>query len=133
MTSLESFEKRTKIIDDHPHLYPNGIHIECDNGWLDIISDLSDKLEIEIKNDYEKYHGSDDYIPMYATQIKEKYGELRFYMNVCTAKMYELIDQAEALSAKTCEICGMPAKTRKGCWRRTLCDLHYQTHMGLNN
>ena len=58
-----------------------------------------------------------------ASQVKEKYGTLRFYMTTSTDEMDKLIDEAEAASATICEDCGAPGETRGGGWIRTLCDV----------
>jgi len=57
-----------------------------------------------------------------ASQVKEKFGTLRFYMTTGSNEMYNLIDEAEKESAKTCEFCGKPGKLRSGGWLLTLCD-----------
>ena len=58
-------------------------------------------------------------------QIKEKFGGLRFYIAEGSDEMYNLIDEAEAKSMKTCQICGEPGKTiwHHG-WLTTLCEVH---------
>jgi len=65
----------------------------------------------------------DTYIGSYprASQVKEKFGGLRFYMTHGTEEVYALISKAEALSCKTCEECGGPGEKRAGTWIRTLC------------
>lgn len=57
-----------------------------------------------------------------ASQVKEKFGTLRFYMSCETDEMSELIDRAEELSAKICETCGAPGELRNDGWLRTMCD-----------
>lgn len=59
-----------------------------------------------------------------ATQVKEKYGTLRFYVYGADDYVNGLIQMAEAMSAVTCETCGAPGKERVGSWIRTLCDEH---------
>lgn len=59
-----------------------------------------------------------------ATQVKEKYGTLRFYINGGTDKQYALIDFAEMMSGTTCEVCGKPGKQSKGGWVVTRCKEH---------
>lgn len=56
------------------------------------------------------------------TQVKEKYGTLRFYCPGTDA-IYKYAALAEQLSAVTCELCGKPAKTKavRG-WYSTFCD-----------
>jgi len=66
----------------------------------------------------------DEYSGSYpkATQVKEKYGGLRFYMTCGNDEIYSLIQKAEELSYKTCEECGSPGEERGGSWINTLCD-----------
>jgi hypothetical protein len=117
-------DRRDKIVADHPLLYKHIKHFECRDGWLDIIERLSDKLEREIKEFYIKYEIDKDYQPIYASQIKEKYGSLRFYMSCGTDEMFNLIDDAESESASACELCGKPGHARSGSWYQTLCNDH---------
>jgi hypothetical protein len=57
-----------------------------------------------------------------ASQVKEKFGTLRFYMISETDEMSKLISEAEAKSAITCEFCGEPGELRNTGWYITLCD-----------
>ena len=57
-----------------------------------------------------------------ASQVKEKFGTLRFYMTTETEEMSALIREAEERSAVTCEECGSPGTCRDGGWILTLCD-----------
>jgi len=103
-----------------PNLYSNGMYFECGPGWRKIIEDLSTKLEkliVEMKV-------INPFPLCYAVQVKEKFGTLRFYMNSCTDEMDRLIEEAEALSAKTCEVCGNEGHIRPGKWIQTLCERH---------
>lgn len=61
----------------------------------------------------------------HASQVKEKYGTLCFYMTSGTDEMYNLIYEAEAMSAYICETCGKAGKVRNGGWVVTLCDECY--------
>lgn len=58
------------------------------------------------------------------TQIKEKFGGLRFYYDGGSEELEKLVDEAERLSYRTCEVCGEPGKERGGGWIQTLCDKH---------
>lgn len=42
------------------------------------------------------------------SQVKEKYGGLRFYVDGANAVQHAMIDMAERLSRHMCEICGAP-------------------------
>lgn len=66
-------------------------------------------------------------------QIKEKFGELRFYVGDATIEMNALIDAAEEKSRAVCEECGADGKTRTDAlWIRTLCDEHATRHYRSN-
>lgn len=88
----------------------------CQDGWFDIIYDLSSKLEAEILKQENK-------VDYKAAQCKEKFGSLRFYLTRETETMTKLIAEAEEQSSKTCEICGKEGKLRQGTWYYTLCDV----------
>lgn len=59
-----------------------------------------------------------------ASQVKEKFGCLRFYMSSETDEMSDLIEEAEEESSVTCSNCGLPGLPgNKGGWITTLCSL----------
>jgi hypothetical protein len=59
-----------------------------------------------------------------ATQVKEKYGTLRFYYAGGDDTIDGMVSMAEAMSSRVCETCGAPGEIRLGAWMRTACDLH---------
>ena len=59
-----------------------------------------------------------------ATQVKEKYGTLRFYYEGGDDYVDGVVALAEYISGSTCETCGAPGKIRGSGWVRTLCDRH---------
>jgi len=92
---------------------------ECGDGWFNIIWNLCEKIEEELKN----HSRLDDFVVL---QVKEKFGMLRFYTNFEIGKMRKYIEEAEKESANTCEICGKKGKLRDDLgWIVTLCDKHY--------
>lgn len=86
--------------------------VECMDGWSDLIYDLCKKI-----NDLD-YDGI-------VFQIKEKFGALRFYISGGDEHIHKLIDDAEILSEKICEVCGKEGKliNDRG-WYMTRCDEH---------
>lgn len=70
----------------------------------------------------------EDFVPYYpmASQVKEKFGRLHFYMTFATEEMWNLIEEAEELSTHVCEFCGDSGETRDTSWIRTLCDDCYK-------
>ncbi len=87
-----------------PRLYSKEISFECGEGWRSILLSLSIKIESIL----EKCSATD----MYAVQVKEKYGTLRFYMSKMTPEIAALVSDTEALSSQTCELCGHFGKMR---------------------
>ena len=59
-----------------------------------------------------------------ASQVKEKYGGLRFYCNGGDDTTDAYVRFAEMLSECTCDVCGAPGKMSDGGWIVTRCDLH---------
>jgi hypothetical protein len=113
-----------------PKLYKEGIYFECCSGWHDIILDLSLKIErILEKNPLKNQALEGDepiYCEIFALQVKEKYGTLRFYMSCETQEIRDLIQEAEALSSQTCCYCGEPGKMRISYWIEVMCDKCYE-------
>ena len=59
-----------------------------------------------------------------ASQVKEKFGGLRFYTNGYTDEIGGMIRMAESMSYRTCEVCGNPGRSNHHGWISTLCDTH---------
>lgn len=86
-------------------------------GWIHIIADLNEQIS---------------YIdPHYKiAQIKEKFGTLRYYVDLSFDKenylpyiiVRILTANAENLSSHTCEQCGELGRLTSTSWRKTLCD-----------
>lgn len=94
--------------------FTRGGGIECGPGWYGILADLDTALT--------------DIDPQYSiTQIKEKFGTLRYYVSSTgTTAFHQRIREAERLSELTCEQCGAPGLLRDELsWIRTLCDRDY--------
>lgn len=128
--------------------------LECGDGWYNIIDVLCGLLtsdyrqtqsrydSIKDKVDQPRWEGSKDIITQEkidavkakldeetlkvptASQVKEKFGGLRFYVNAATDKHDQYITFAESMSYCTCEECGAPGKTYTDGWHTTLCDIH---------
>lgn len=118
----------SKLCKDFPNLFADrGASPRVSNmcwgfpgtGWYKIIRAAAEKLEPLIVA-YKLEHPGED-APR-ASQIKEKFGTLRFYLSHGTDEMFKIADEAERKSATICEECGDTGKLRKGGWLRTLCD-----------
>lgn len=107
--------------------------IECNLGWYELLAsvcwrifqherNISDRIRIRLKNNKENDQSDLDYIPVKFDQIKEKFGGLRIYYSGGDDYVDGVIDMAEEMSYKICEICGNAGKPNKGGWITTLCD-----------
>jgi hypothetical protein len=94
---------------------------DCGDGWYNII----DNLCATIKNrEYNLKLNKKEFVPVVATQVKEKFGSLRFYYNGGDDYVDGAASLAEYLSERTCEKCGAPGKMRGHGWYYTACDEH---------
>jgi len=90
--------------------------ITCGNGWFHLLDALCAQLQSETSRD-----GAPQVI---ATQVKEKYGTLRFYARITNDRQDAMIDLAEELSGRICETCGAPGKLLLNGWVMTRCASH---------
>lgn len=111
----------------HPRL--GGIYPECHSGWFTII----DVLCAELQRQTDKYKAPQ----LVVTQIKQKFGTLRFHVacfdratdeiddeGYASETQVALIAMAANFSARTCEICGRPGNMQQREWIQTLCIEH---------
>lgn len=97
------------------------------DGWYDIIHEACEKLEqLRFKTG----------MVVYAEQVKEKFGTLRFYINEDGRRLkltksqrnevwenaVDIVSEAEVKSSKICEECGNTGNINKRGWKVTLCD-----------
>lgn len=108
--------------------------IDTGNGWYTIIDVLCRQIQEYIdqtnrSHEYRKQHGNlEETDPpahqVEAVQVKEKFGGLRFYYNGGDDYIRGLVDMAESMSYRTCELCGKPGRNTKGGWVNTFCPEH---------
>lgn len=103
------------LCERHPHILGSA-DVGFRDGWIDLIDVLCEQLQKQTDE-----RGAPQ---VRATQIKEKFGTLRFYSSGCSREQEALIDMAEELSERTCEVCGARGKLRQFGWLQTLCDAH---------
>ena len=102
--------------------------IDCGDGWYKILETLCYLLQFDTdRNNYPQVE---------ATQVKEKYGGLRFYYTILASNKEDksrerhcgvidgIVGFAEFLSEETCELCGSidSVSQTKG-WIKTLCKI----------
>ncbi len=122
---IPEYQKRLTV--SYPNLYRAAIQkdvyfpFECGDGWFNLIDELSAKLESMIIPFVEDPDIDLDLIPC-ASQVKEKWGMLRFYMSSSTPEMDEAIEEAEDRSATICEVCGDPGTLYESGWCKVRCN-----------
>src|SRR5260370_39594162 len=101
---------RAELVEAYPDLFhpaadrPGAAEAspDCGEGWRDLLERACVRIRAAVQADGGSFK---------ATQIKEKYGTLRFYWSgvlsqEADSKVEEVVDLAEARSACTCELCG---------------------------
>ena len=86
---------------------------EVGDGWYTLIDSLCGSIQWAVEKN--------DHYPVMATQVKEKFGALRFYYSGGDDYIDGLIDMAEKMSTSICEKCGNPGKVTGTGWLKTLC------------
>ena len=95
--------------------------LEVGDGWYPVI----DRLCSQIQNHIDwRNRDSETVTQVVATQVKEKFGGLRFYYDGGDDVVDGMVRMAESWAGATCEECGSPGERRGGGWIRTLCDQH---------
>ena len=114
-----------KLVNDYPKIFADRFKscqetcmcwgFECDDGWFNLINSLCNCIQhyLNQKPEIEQ---------VVATQVKEKYGTLRFYFDGGDDYIQGLVSMTEYLSGYTCEICGNFGKLRNDGWITVRCD-----------
>jgi len=91
------------------------------DGWYQIIDSLCGQIQNHI--DWQNRRGV-EITQVVATQVKEKFGGLRFYYEGGDDTVDGMVRMAESWASNTCEQCGQPGRTRGHGWIYTSCDTH---------
>ncbi len=92
---------------------------ETGNGWHHLLDELCTQLQRDTEE-----RGAPQII---ATQVKEKFGTLRFYVREASERQMGMIHLASALSARLCDQCGAPGQLTGHRRPVTRCDAHAET------
>jgi len=104
---------------------------ECGRGWLNLIRGMCQDLT-------ELYQSKGKEVNLVPSQIKEKFGTLRLYIDFpfdeepddeLRSAVRQILSKWEEASVTVCENCGNEGSLRRGSWLQTLCDKCYK---GLN-
>lgn len=108
-------EEVALILKYREFISPSNIGLDINPGWLKIVREIFEYC------DANKY-------PIQVVQIKEKFGDLRFYYDTDSddynEEHEEWISNKERESGRTCMWCGAPGEHRPGGWIKVTCDEH---------
>lgn len=115
-----------------PKLFPNpNIDISVGEGWYDIVHDLCALIQDRIDGremyleQYPEKRDTVRSIPQVEIgQIKQKFGQLRFYYAGGDDYIDGMVDMAGAVAYKMCEVCGKPGELDGDGWLMILCEEH---------
>ena len=103
-------ELTNRLFDKYPKIFEGkdkGIResliafgCEHGDGWYWLIDNLCESLQATTDN------RTPPHPQVVATQVKEKFGSLRFYVGGATDGQYGMIEVAENMSYHICEVCG---------------------------
>lgn len=90
---------------------------ECQDGWFALIYAASELIQRHLIHE--------DSGQIVASQVKEKFGGLRFYYHGGGDYVEAVVDLVERLSESICELCGAPGfiRERNG-WLSARCEAH---------
>jgi hypothetical protein len=92
---------------------------ECGDGWYNLLDELCGTIQTYI--DHTK--GVEQVV---AVQVKEKFGDLRFYYRGGDEYVRDIAEFAENMSSRICEECGSPGKLYTKGWYKVRCDTCYE-------
>lgn len=109
-------------VDDETGGY-RGKYCECGDGWYALIYQLCGELrDNQIK-------AGESLEEVRVMQVKEKYGELRFYVYGFAEGSEAIIDKYEKKSRSVCEECGNKGDlSYSGRWIKALCPEHREKY-----
>lgn len=107
-------------IRTHPVAKTQYYGCDCGDGWFSILDALCGLIARNLRHEHELLGAPSDFKIL---QIKEKFGGLRFYMHGSNPYIEGLVDMAEELAARTCEVTGKPGRLyrKPSGWLATLC------------
>lgn len=113
------------LVRNYPRTFSRLSYFECNSGWQNIIAEAASVIE-----EYNRtVENQENWVT--ASQVKEKFGTLRFYIDTWQiaedkyAEIAAAVAEAERKSKTTCEACGSPEGTlrlQNRYHRVTLCD-----------
>ena len=128
-------EELQELVNQKEMVSPIQFGFECGDGWYMLLNELMGNIanHIENRNRFNREKNEPE-VRVDITQIKEKFGGLRFYYNGGDDYIDGMVTMAESLSYHICESCGTTKNIgyTKG-WITTLCEDCWKSNPQTNN
>jgi hypothetical protein len=109
--------------------------IECESGWYDLLNHLCSQIQHHtdwsnqqraerLKDNPYNLDIPDEVVQVTVSQVKEKFGTLRFYYDGGDERIDGMVRMAESMSSVICGTCGDRAQLRGRGWWYTACEKH---------
>lgn len=96
--------------------------LACGDGWYTLIDEMCGNIKNRMEN-FNRNKPKEQHLVCEATQVKEKFGGLRFYVQGSDDFIDGIIDLAESMSYRICSQCGnQSTPQKKRGWVYTLCE-----------
>ena len=120
---IERYPNFFQVSPPEPTPFAERGGFECGEGWYGPLLNLGYHAEQVLA----KYPNSG----VYTSQVKEKFGTLRVYLDghsdhPAYVAIQALIEEAEVATSALCEVCGAPGEMVKAGWRWVACPTHLQ-------
>lgn len=106
-----------EIVEQYSYAFSPRFTFEVGDGWATLLRELMRRIDLVLDADWK------DGASFRVTQCKEKYGSLRFYSSG-PDEVERIVDWAEEVSLRTCDVCGGPGRMRREGWLAVRCDKH---------
>jgi hypothetical protein len=135
-------EKYPKIFahrDDPEPRHSIACGVECGDGWYDLLDTLCANIQAHVDHmesqDVRRPPEEPVDRQVLVTQVKSKFGGLRFYTGPTDDVVRGMISFAESMSFKICETCGHKGARKGTGWIHTMCapcwDTYQRRRLGL--
>ncbi len=94
-------ENFNKLKTKYPNIFKSLNEIECSDGWFNLLLNLFNIIETHVN-----YLDEELKSKIFLTQVKNKFGSLRCYLNNTTPYIDGAIALAELMSTSICAKCG---------------------------
>ncbi len=97
-----------------------------DQGWWSIIQSLCSNIQNHIDSVNSNKEKPPIVEQVVVTQIKQKFGYLRFYYNGGDDRIFGMVSMAESWANAVCEECGAPGTKKTTGYIKNLCHKHFE-------